>query len=642
LDEYGISSHFSVLDFIAEISGDKRPLNTSVAWQILRDTGHFATVSNVARAAGYCSYYAKLSEAIGVRKLMSDDVIDRFAGKGNGMHKVLGLASLYLFRDESPSSSNIEKCVDRAMEKINLLVLLRSNETVDRALVIALLSNLIQNLDTLLDVIDVEIKELTPIVEQQFIDYEFHMRGTPDLILEDPKKKKAIVIDWKTSRRAVAQHDNAQVVAYSLLEARRLGFDRKQARFAVLGEIREKSIENVSVLPVVIRPMIKKAALPPHPVLEDDFDRSRYLKFENLVKNVCLAAEHLTILLTNQLRLTRVKPEDCKVKKTYPNGKMIETNAITLRPDQLPRGDPRNQKKLPCAYPDGTPYCNLREQCKFYFGRPFGDKTDYESIMWKLRYKVFDHKETDLLAYKAIQEIFQVHPKQKVIDAIRAGNGFRWTVGNLPFIDERSRSLVQVTRENNNIGSGFRIDVVDRLTIDPDSSDGIIGYRSIRDYENKRETYFVINEGKSVLVSMMDSPHPLLSLSVFGKIDEVNVENENLVMYKIRLPSKVLEYQMMIFRELLSRNASLAKDVVLFQTNVDLTHLELNAVDALHRTLDTEKSKERDQKLADELRREVIETKKSIEDVEDESGDKAIEQFLREIIAKGGKVEKSA
>lgn len=571
---------------------------------------------------------------------MSDDVIDRFSGKGNGMHKVLGLASLYLFHDQSPDSSNIEKCVDNAIEKVNSLGLLRSNETVDRATVVALLSNLFQNLDQLLDAIDTKVKDLTPIVEQQFIDYEFHMRGTPDLILENQKKQRAIVIDWKTSRKAVAQHDNAQAVAYSLLEARRLGFDRKQARNAVLGEIKDDNIENVLVLPVVIRPMIRKAALPPHPVLEKEFEKSRYTRFENLVKNVCLAAEHLTILLTNQLGLTKVKPEDCKVKRTYPNGKTIETNTITLRPDQLPRGDQWNQNKLPCIFPDGTPYCNLREQCKFYFARPFGDKTDYESIMWKLRYKVFDSKEKDLLAYKAIQEIFQVHSKQKVIDIIRAGNGFRWAVGNVPFVDDRSRARVQITRDNTNIGPGFRIDVVDRLVIDPDSSDGLIGYRNIRDYENKRETYFVINEGKPVLVSTIDSPHPLLSMSVFGKVDEVNVEDGNLIQYKIRLPSKVLEYQMMIFRESLSRRIALAKDILLFQTNVDLTHLELNAIDALHRTL-REKGKEQDPKIAGELEREVEETKKSIEDVEDESGDKAIEQFLREIISKGGKVEKS-
>ncbi len=618
----------SVLDFIRDNAGENRNLCVEVAEQILNRTGHIPIVSNIARGAGYCSYYARLSEAVGVKKLW-DHVVDRFSGKGSDTHRILGLASLYLFVDE-PAADRIEQCVDRAVETARPL--LRDERSVDRALIISMMMNLMQNLDRLLQTIESSIQNMVPIIEQQFMDYNFHMRGIPDLILEDRKNQKAIVVDWKTGRESPSQYESAQVICYSLMEAKRLAYNREESLNAVLGNLNENQIRNVRVLPVIIRPPMLRGILPPHPVLRDDADnlRESYEQFRKIVYDVCIEAEHLTILITNQIKLTGVSPSLCEVDVPFHDGMVRRLNITRQTPRQLRHGDPQHQNRYPCVGRNGAPFCNLIRSCNFYFGE-FGEQNNYDRIMWKLRFGIFDNKEKDLLTYRALHEIFSHYPKEAIAEALRRGEGIKITLGQVPFFDSSLKSRMLVSRGSDS--SNFRVDVLDRIDPDPADDYALLGVRTTREYENDLDRFTVINEGKPVLVTSVDANNPLLSINAFGRIDDIEILNDQQLVYRIGTPSKVLNYQMILFREYLRLKAGLNRNVFVFETNVDLTQMELNSIDALHERIGAEtENGNLDQSWIEELNHELQQTNDAASEQSDEP---TIEQLLRDIIERG-------
>ncbi len=65
----------------------------------LRVTGHLPSIYAVSRGAGYCSYYARLVEAIGASR---GYLMNALSGKGSDIHKVAGLTVLRIFRDKQP------------------------------------------------------------------------------------------------------------------------------------------------------------------------------------------------------------------------------------------------------------------------------------------------------------------------------------------------------------------------------------------------------------------------------------------------------------------------------------------------------------------------------------------------------------
>jgi hypothetical protein len=114
--------------------------------------------------------------------------------------------------------------------------------------------------------------------------------------------------------------------------------------------------------------------------------------------------------------------------------------------------------------------------------------------------------------------------------------------------------------------------------------------RAIREHE-EGQLLHVINEGKPVFVALPTyAPHqdttPLLSVNFFGRIDNVDVDyKDRKVRYEIGLPSKVLRYQMLIFSNYITNNLLSNKDVIVVEANVDLTRMELYAIDYLQREL---------------------------------------------------------
>ncbi len=623
-----------VLDFIGDNAGPnptKRKLILDIGEQLLDKTGHLPIVTNISRGAGFCYYYARLSEAIGVKQLWGH-LADRIAGKGNDVHKIMGLASLRFFGGKMAPDSIVDLVDDVATE---LGGQLRQPDTdVVKTISKTLFANLLNDLPRMVEITGMDPDSAFPVVEQQFMDYHLHMRGTPDLILEDSKNRKAVVVDWKTSSQTPAQHESAQVTAYALMEGRRLGMSKEEAVEAVLGnpvvDISGKmsSIKDISILPVIVRPT-QRASLRPHPILfaKPEELESRYEDFKNLTYDTCVEAQHLSLLLTDQWLLTGVKPDETKVEMTI-QGRPQKLNVLRYAPRQLGRGKPSVQQKWPCRTRTGAEFCNLIEPCRYYFGRDFAQQDEYEGAMWSLRFKIFNINERDLLLYRAIFDTFENYEKEDVMEKLQKGEGIRVTIGHAPMFDPKLKMRLEAIRDK--YSDAFRMDVLDKL--EPER-DGLLGTRNVRDFEKKSRRWRVVNEGKPVLLTSVDSGAPLLSVGVFARVDEID-PGENQIRYHFRAPSKILIYQSMLFQEYLKLNPALGHKVMMFEANVDLTHMELGATDALQRALQ-DASPAAVGVSEEELRRELTFTEETAGEMEEESEEKTLEQQLKEIIQKG-------
>jgi len=540
-----------------------------------------------------------------------------------------------LFGQRRNAESIIEIVDECASELDNL-----RNPDLDKNLAKTLLTNLLGELPQMVDIVGLDMDNVLPVVEQQFIDYAIHMRGTPDLILEDSRKQKAIVIDWKTGKDTPTWHESSQVIAYALMEGRRLGFEKAEAIKAILGEpVRDTkgmvtTISGIRILPVIIRPTTKRSMLKPHPILSatsQDFD-IKYNEFKDLLNDTCIEAEHLSLLLTDQHALTGVKEEETQIPMMI-QGQEHRVNILRYTPRQLRRGVPSVQQRFPCRLPTGQEFCNLIEPCRYYFGK-FGEQGDYEKAMWTLRFKVFKRNEKDLLLYRAIFDVFEFFDKDEIIAKLQSGQGIRARIGHAPTFDPKLKMRLAAIRDD--YEAEFRMDLLDTLEVDKSWRAGLIGKRQYRDFEKESRKFRVVNEGKPVLLTSLDSGAPLLSVGVFARVDEISPE-ENQLTYSFKAPSKILNYQTMIFHEYLKLNPGFGNNVLMVEANVDLTQMELGAIDALQRSLRQTKDDGSTEIAEEELRMEEILAEETAVEIGAESEEKNLEAKLRDMIGKGVK-----
>jgi len=613
LDEY-------VKDFIPEERLAQEA--SDVIKELLRLTGHLPSIHGVARGAGYCPFYARLTELIGARSY----IVDGLSGKGRDVHKVMALASLNLFtkwpRYLGPRHlSDVEEAVRSAIYELKRRGLLSAQTPEDEVKLFEiskqLLKKLHENLLGICDKLGLNIRRLKPVVEQQFLDYDFHIRGAPDLILEDKDQRKAIVVEWKTGKETPSRHEEAQVIAYAILEAKRLGYrNLEEIKKAILGtiEIEEDTFKDVRVLPLIIRP--GKGELRPHPIFAPSNKREERLKtFMRLFSNVILEAQHLTILLSNIKELLGLEPTRYVV--SLPSDPSKKVNILTTTPRQLWywAGNPHSRDKYPCVGRNGKRLCPLYDACGFYFGRAYGEKENYETILWGLRYEVLHEREQSLLVYRALQGLFKRYSKSEILDKLKRGLSFVCDLtysidGGLAQPDQRRYgrlSVVQIKKKGGSVSVESkvekRIDVIEEVLIEE-------GYlkcrRPIRDYERKKSHLYVVTEGKTVLLSTLDADDPLLSINLFGRVDEVNViKDGNVVEYVIGVPSKLLDFQRLLFSKYLLLYNEFCQNLLMIEVDVDLTHMDLEAIDLLQRAL-KEKVKE------GKLEKEIAETARSV------------------------------
>ncbi len=546
---------------------------------LLQKTGHIPIVTNIAMGVGYCAYYAKLTEFIGVKSWMGYTV-DRFSGKGKPVHQLMALTALDAF-PRTPTMKDIEVLLKQNIKFVDLFgKKLKEDDVIQTAA--NLFKNLISELPKLTSLIGAKAENLIPITEQQFVEFDLHMRGIPDLILEDPVNKKAIVIDWKTgpTPERIFNNESAQVVAYSLMEGKRLfkDYDVREIR-----QLLESGSEKLSILPIIVRPT-EKGIYSPNPIVSNDPGKIVSEKYKKLISDVLLEAEYLTELLASSSKWGVDTSKVCTTKFEWSDKPQDATKVL---PNQLFKGQPRVQKKFPCVYPNtGKPLCPVIKPCNFYYGRDFNHQERYEKDMWKLRYNVLSKKEESLSAYRSIYNIFKYYSNTNYKTAlawILEGNGFLYSSGTMPTMIDRPQI---VYGSSNNPTNVLRLDSAELKQADSESVGFLFtGRRRVRD--NEKEAFFVIPTGKTVLISLMDFGwNPFLTVSLFANIQNVEV-NDGWIEYQISVPSKIFKFQAEIFKRYLTKLSD-DKKILLMEIGADLTQIELSAIDALQELLSNE------------------------------------------------------
>jgi len=599
----------SVIDFIRSVTQENETYCCNLARSVLSSTGHIPVAYNVARGAGFCAYFARLVEAIGVREAVST----RISGKGRDVHRVLGLASLYIFKDKilPPETFKLEESMNYAVSilgEINSSIQ-QDSETLDIARV--MLQNLITHIPRFLQILDANNEPFIPIVEQQLADYEVHIRGVPDLILENREQRKAIVVEWKTSRETPTHWEEAQVLAYSLLAARRLGFETKEAIKAIIGKLNSSEVfEDVHILPVIIRPTTtERAIIKPHPALSGltGRDLREYIQtFRRLLYNVVVEAEHLTLLNTNISSLTSIEESKQARRRCIAitqNGHQVFSLRYT--PRQLPRGRPENQQNFRCRACPG----NIREACSFYFGRGFANFDEFDKAMWALRFKAYEKLESILLTYKAIHEIFSKKGRNNVIDWLKQGMKIIWD-GVYPRLENKRPPSIEIYRRGR-LFSRIRIDLledIDKFDIDVRT---LVVRRSLREFETEGLPA-VLYEDKTAMLVLLDVDNPLLAPNLFCRVEEVYIDRRD-VKYNLGLPSAVFDYQYHLLRSYVENKLIDNYCILLVEVGANLLHLELKAIDIMQRAMRQEVLSEENtsylqfiERLIDDVRREEI------------------------------------
>ncbi|WP_221290290.1 PD-(D/E)XK nuclease family protein [Stygiolobus caldivivus] len=554
---------------------------------------HLPRVTSIASGVGHCIYEAKLKELLGVKGVISSS----FPGKGTTVHKLLALASLHVFgKNEFPGDMvKFFRELARELEDASI-----EDEKILTA--VDIFSSLLSVKDELFTIIGVKQDNVRPIVEQQLYDYDLHMLGVPDLILEDIENKKAVVVEWKTynvppdkvKRNSVSSYEKAQVTAYAMLEARRLGYeitpdnyDEPSLYDAISGRLTDGRIEDVRVLPVVIRPCLKenkRLTLPPHPVLSDRGDiRDRYKKFRETLGEIFVTARYLTYLVTNFALYGYDKKtdfEDC-FKQVGNQNRIV---FLSPPPYPIPRGKPSSQEKSGLCR-----FCQVTDECKFYIGSRHINY--FQKMMWALRYASLTEKEKIMWPFRAVYQLSKSYRREKVMERVKKGSNIIWEGNDIIFKNESSKNRFHIFM-NRRERTSFKIDILDSMYYDRET-DTFVGVRDIRNFEinkGKIRRPHVLEESTPIILYVNDRASMIpLSVNMTGSIVEVNPdknkEGKETVKYVIDVPSLALSFQKIILKKYLEIYPEMFKDVIMVQVGVDLTHIDLIALDALQRVI---------------------------------------------------------
>jgi hypothetical protein len=258
----------------------------------------------------------------------------------------------------------------------------------------------------------------------------------------------------------------------------------------------------------------------------------------------------------------------------------------------------------------------------FYFG--LRDRMDFENIMWRLRYVVFERRERSLMNYKAIDMLFRTTGLRQSLlqDIQRTCKGFVVDLAGVSARMELHDSAVfyvKVSRGGKMLGK-LRFDIVDIGNVDVGNEESaLVVRRKLREVEVRRGVVGTVK--RSVVASILESRvrTPLLSINTFLVVGDCDIEGDEVVYY-LYSPSPVLYYNLSLFKRYIEimRDIDPQAKLLLFEAPVNLTIMELRAIDALHRYIATES--EKDKELAseagvpeDELSKEAEIVKKVVE-----------------------------
>jgi len=603
----------------------------------LKVTGHIIKTTAVAWGA-LCSYAARLLSTLGIRAMI---IRENIPGKGSDEHKVLALAMLELARKLKEKnlealSIDLQQIVDKAIHDAAGYVGEISGDM--RNNLLSMLKNFLKLYTEIYKKIGFS-NNIKIYVELQLLDYETHMWGTPDVIIEDVANKKAIVIDWKTTSESPIQREKYQIYAYAILEALRLGYKPSEIFTAIAPE----DIEQTKIYYAIIRPNGIYSDHPFHPISASK--RQSSLTIEELRRRLRLVIDialYMTSLVVDygtlccgDNRVNYELREQCKVR--LGDGEYF---ALRLTPPELPRGNPKTQEKSwQCKLCPFSNTVSKLKECEFYFGSKEKDLID--KLMWRYRWIVYGERESALVPYRVLYEVGRkVGGMQNLIKDLREGVWYGVHIKNgevflrryskmSPHTQPHKRkcSVIEVNFEEIKFNREIRIGL---YKIAPLGTESLL---LLRDYlpceAPSREAVtpiYGVRERQPVVVVLpeMHVSSPTLGMVLTAKVEHVLLQGDEIYDYtcpgvcavvtpissNLRFPFKLLEK----YRQLYG-----IEEVFVAEVGSDLTHIDLATIHSLHMMLKTQPLEEEGEKIKETVEEAWREVFRALSEVREEA-----------------------
>jgi hypothetical protein len=593
---------------------------------VLTRTTHLAKASSVAIAAGFCPYAARLTEWIGVKGVWLS-IKQNLPGKGEDMHKVLSIAFPEVFYEVfsrsnvkiDQLSNKIRGSVDSAIGYLSKLGVIKQElprNEVEEFMKRAILGLLIAEKH-----LEFDLNKAKVFTEMQMISYGFNLWGVPDVIIEDQKSRRAIVIEWKTGSPEVRERDKVQVYSYALLEFERLGHITPEHTLdTILKEAVTTDPKQTKVYPMIVRPRIQTTNYyyySDYPALPQGTRKTTNELTEEVrerIKKILLSSYFISILVSG-LSLAGIDYEEvrktCNIYVPSNNEKRVGGLAFNFIPLRLRRFAPAN-----CVLMQrGT--CPWADFCELYFVNLEHSEIDAE--MWKFRYRTIAKHLRDLASYKALYELSYRFGLDKLVDNINRGYGFRVIINMRNSIINTSTSKDDIIVDT--IAKPAELEVkgttergectlfngrIDIFEFDLDESneydeDVLILRRKFRRFEctdlgaSIRSLFEIasserkprtIRLRKPVQIFVIEPHVNQLTLmhNIFARIDDVKYDyDKEEVTLLVRPISWALKLPFLLFKKWLRTFSSESRYTALVvEANADLTHIELEALGALH------------------------------------------------------------
>jgi len=573
---------------------------------ILRETPHLVKARSAATAAATCVFRARLAEAFGVRGFYHSII----PGKGQPLHALLAAAfprAFQAYRDYG-FSGELHAADQAVREALDRLADAGLGNDIDSTVVEPAVSMISNALSTVRDAFEAmaggewraALSRAMVFAEAHLMSYNLHVWGVPDAIVEDPVGGLAVVVEWKSyvpegaAAARVEAEDIAQAITYAMLEAERLYYrptplyyEHPGPRWTVNDYVDRilgspPNGRGARIIPVIIRRLVRPTpASPvtiPHPLLCRGARRSarkcEYEWLRELIARIVLAAEHLALSVTNiehYLRriLKGIIPESsCRGPDNRLVPRRVPRVSLWGQDITLPRGRPlARPPRYPCKVcPD-----EARVVCEFYVSR--GGNLSYslsnqqlamllrEALervrreAWRARFALFKERENALRPYKLYRERALLH-----------GVNGDWIRGR---IDTR-------------LIDGGRLDFFDEARVDVASGELELS-RPVTRWEKDHEIVVTLREGKPATVLLREEHvrDPLLRVGFHGVVSEVDYDfSQGRLVVRVRAPNNPSRLQVLVLDELRAQQQAYFQGVVAFESNVDLTQIELQGIAA--------------------------------------------------------------
>jgi len=568
-------------------------------------TSHVVKATAVAWGSGFCSFASRLMSALGAKKIVSGNL----PGKGSNVHKLLSIASIKYLNAWKQEKGSIDlevlnKVISGSLSELEDLVQVNEKE---REEILKKAQNMLLNLLgllpkalPLLGIQPEDYGDLRFYAENEMIDYRLHIWGVPDLVIEHPRLKKAIVVEWKTDERyPITQVEKHQAYIYAMLEAIRLGHG--ETFNDLIEAIAPSDVSNTKVLPIIIRP---DGAYSDHPLFPQGARKFSIERLRKRIEDIIVAAAYLTILLMDIDTLLygpRSKAETTR-ERCFATCKNRTYYIFRYTPLRLPRGKPKYQYRYPCIK---CPFSNRNselQECRFYFGSFEKDKLD--DLLWLYRFKVYRNRDRDMIAYRVLYEL---------ADYVNTLSGFErylYSGKHAGFgVDLENESIVPMSISKGVCGtievSFNKLGIIRKrirvgvYNIDSSRSiyERLILRRKLMPCEDlSGEMPHISLPRRAVLVTLIEDhvKYPTLGLSLFGRVEQTllpgekdedsGIECSNDEVCVIVAPiSPYLRLPFKIFSHYINEYG-LNKALVV-EADADLTNIELRTLHSLHLTL---------------------------------------------------------